>query len=190
MHKIVLPSLQHALPGFQLLTALVDTHAWLKDPEGRFVCADQLFLQRFGFHRLQELQGKTDYDLAPAPMAKEYRKDDRRVLAGEQVTDKLELITNRNEVASWFLTSKWPVYDTEENIIGSFGSSRHLNNTDRATIPFRELNAPIEYIRQHFGERITVAQLAASCHLSISALERGRLGDRDRHRDRRGNRVE
>jgi AraC-like DNA-binding protein len=172
MHKIILPSLEHALPGFQLLTALSDTHAWLKDLEGRFICADQLFLRRFGFCQLSELQGKTDYDLAPAHMARQYRKDDQRVLAGELVTDKLELITSRHEVASWFLTSKWPVYDCQENIIGSFGSSRHLNNTDRATIPFRELNAPIEYIRQHFAERITVAQLAASSHLSVSALER------------------
>ena len=172
MQKIVLPSLLHAQPGFQLLSALPDTHAWLKDLEGRFVCADQSFLERFGFHRLQGLQGKTDYDLAPADMAAEYRKDDQRVLAGEQVIDRLELISNRNEIASWFLTSKWPVYDANENILGSFGTSKHLNNTDRATIPFRELNAPIEYIRQHFTEKITVARLAASSHLSVSALER------------------
>ncbi len=74
--------------------------------------------------------------------------------------------------AGWHLVSKWPVYNDEDEIIGTFGTSKYLNETERSTLPYRELNAPIEYIRQNFTKAITVKQLAASSHLSVSALER------------------
>ena len=51
-------------------------------------------------------------------------------------------------------------------------SCRHLNRAEAKTIPFQELSAPINYIRAHFAERISVASLAAACNLSVSALER------------------
>lgn len=172
MSKILINSLKDVLAGFPLLDVLPDTHAWLKDREGRFVAANTLFLRRFGYKQLEQLIGKTDIDLSPAHMADEYVRDDKRVLAGELVTDRLELINKQGEAATWFLTSKWPVYNYDNDIIGTFGCSRHLRQTEIAVTPFRDLNAPVEYIREHYMESITVAQLAKYSHISISALER------------------
>lgn len=172
MTKICLPSLEDAHIGFMLLSVLPDTHAWLKDVNGVFVYADPLFYRRFGFTQVEDLIGKNDYDLSPPHMAAEYVKDDQLVLTGQVVTDRLELINRYDEAASWFLTCKWPVYNPNNEIIGTFGSSRHLNKTDSVSSPFRDLNVPIEYIRRHFAGSITVEQVAASSHLSVSALER------------------
>ncbi|MCB1703417.1 MAG: helix-turn-helix domain-containing protein [Halioglobus sp.] len=172
MTKLVYPSLQGAEQNFAMLDLIPDTHAWIKDVHGCFVYGNRLFYQRFGFASLHGLLGKTDYDLAPAELAERYCNDDVQVLNGAVVNDRLELITAEGQSGDWFLTSKWPVYNLQEQVIGSFGISRHLNNTEGDAVPFRELRAPIEYIYQHYGSSISVASLAGACNISVSALER------------------
>ena len=172
MSKIIVTDLEHAKAGFILLDVLPDTLAWLKDTDGKFVHTNKLFFQRFGFTLPEQMIGKTDFDLSPKYMADEYVKDDFLVLSEGVTTERLELINKYHEPATWFLTSKWPVYNLQHEIIATFGTSRHLNKAEISITPFRELNIPIEYIRKHFTEAITVVELAEISHLSISALER------------------
>lgn len=172
MTKLVFPNLQAAGDNFTLLDLIPDTHTWVKDREGKFVFGNRLFYERFGITSLQGLLGKTDFDLAPADMAQRYRDDDNLVLDGGIITDRLELIMGSDENVEWFLTSKWPIYNTDGAVLGSCGISRHLNRSEGKTVPFRELSAPIDYIGRHFASDISVAALAAACNISVSALER------------------
>lgn len=172
MTKLKYPSLDDAEQNFAMLDLIPDTHAWIKNTEGRFVYGNRLFFERFGYSSMQGLLGNCDYDLAPAHLAEKYCHDDARVLEGHVVTDRLELITGEGDTGDWFLTSKWPVYDLHERIIGSFGISRHLNRTERTTIPFQELRAPVDYICQNFAANISVESLASASNISVSALER------------------
>jgi len=172
MTKLQFRSLHAAHQNCAVLDLIPDTHAWIKDREGRFVFGNRLFCERFGFSSMEALLGKCDYDLAPAYLADQYTSDDTAVLDGGVVTDRLELILGRGGVGDWFLTSKWPVYDLRECVIGSFGISRHLNRTEGTAVPFRELRAPVDYISRHFDTPISVESLAGACNLSVSALER------------------
>ena len=172
MARLVYDTLDGIGQSFALLDLFPDTHAWAKDRDGLFVCGNRLFCERFGFASMSDLVGKTDYDLAPADMAERYCSDDKRVLDGATVTDRLELIVGEGDSVEWFLTSKWPLQDRRENIIGTFGMSRHLNYSERRSIPYQELSTPIDYIQQHFSGAISVEELAGACSLSVSALER------------------
>ena len=172
MTKIKYSSLAGAEQKFAMLDVLPDTHAWIKDTQGRFVYGNRLFFERFGFCSLDVLVGKCDYDIAPASLAEKYCSDDAQVLQGTVVNDRLELILGENQSGDWFLTSKWPIYNLQDRVIGTFGISRHLNKTERTAIPFRELRAPIDYINRHFGTSISVDALASACNISVSALER------------------
>jgi len=172
MTKLVFDSLHNAEQSFALLELIPDTHAWVKDVNGQFVFGNRLFFERFGFGSMGGLIGKTDYDLAPRHMAERYRGDDDKVLQGGVITDRLELILGEGDGAEWFLTSKWPVFDPDDRIIGSFGISRHLNRSERKTVPFRDLSAPIDYIGEHFASNLSVEAMARACNISVSALER------------------
>jgi AraC-like DNA-binding protein len=172
MTKLVYRSLAGAEQNFAMLDLIPDTHAWVKDREGHFVYGNRLFFERFGFTTLQGLLGKCDFDIAPPYLAEKYVSDDALVLDGGEVSDRLELILGEGGSGDWFLTSKWPIYDTRDRILGSLGISRHLNRTDRTAIPFRELRAPVDYISQHFASPISVRALASACNISVSALER------------------
>jgi AraC-like DNA-binding protein len=172
MTKLVFQDLDSAGQNFTILELIPDTHAWVKNRGGQFIFGNRLFYERFGFSSMGGLLGKTDFDLAPVDMVQRYRMDDAAVLEGGVITDRLELILGTAETVEWFLTSKWPIYNPQDQVIGSFGISRHLNKSEHKAVPYRELNAPIDYIGEHFASDISVKALAVACNISVSALER------------------
>lgn len=172
MKKIVLPSLDTANAAFQLLKPIEDIHAWVKGVDGKFVIANDLFSERFGFSDAKLLIGMSDLDLAPPYLANRYIEDDQQVLKGSVISGRLELIVCDGDNASWFRTSKWPIYNPQDEIIGSYGISKQLNQPRSCSTPIRELNTPIEYIQQNYSESISIEKLAEACHVSLSTLER------------------
>ncbi len=172
MTEVILPSLAEADIAFQLLKPIENLHAWIKDREGKFVVANTLFSERFGFANGSQLVGLSDHHLAPDYLAKRYIDDDLQVLQGAVITNRLELIVSRDAGASWFRTSKWPIYNPRGEIIGTYGISKQLRPPRAHSTPIRELNMPIEYIQQNYSENISIAKLADACHVSVSTLER------------------
>ena len=49
MTKLKFSSLEGAEQNFAMLDLIPDTHAWIKDAQGRFVYGNSLFFKRFGF---------------------------------------------------------------------------------------------------------------------------------------------
>lgn len=172
MKKITLPCLEDAHMAFQLLKPIENIHAWVKGLDGRFVITNSLFSERFGFADADKLIGLTDHDLAPHYLARRYIEDDQQVLQGVVISDRLELIVCNDKSASWFRTSKWPIYNPDGDVIGSYGISTQLSQPRSSAMPIRELNTPIEYIKQNYAENISIEELAEACHVSISTLER------------------
>jgi PAS domain S-box-containing protein len=89
-----------------------------KDLEGRFTFANQRFCQLAG-RRLEELLGKTDFDINPgrADLAEKYRRDDRQVLETAGVFEDIEEIIFRDS-KRYVHTLKTPVRDAAGNITG------------------------------------------------------------------------
>jgi len=170
--KITFPDLKAASAAFQLLVPIENLHAWVKDLNGHFVFTNDLLAKRFGFDTAQELVGLSDHDLAPPYLANRYVEDDQQVLQGDVIADQLELIAHNENISSWFRTSKWPIYNSQGKVIGSYGVSKKVDLSQTQATPFRELNVPIEYIKKNYSESISIEKLAQACHASISTLER------------------
>lgn len=172
MDRITINQLEDAANAFQLLKPIESLHAWVKNTDGKFIITNDLFSKRFGFTNASQINGKSDHDLAPPYLANRYIEDDLQVLQGAVITNRLELIVCSNDNASWFRTSKYPIYNTKDEIIGTYGISKQLNLPRSQSTPIRELNTPIEYIQQNFAENISIEKLAQACHVSMSTLER------------------
>ena len=171
MQKIVINSIQDIRHQFILLDSFSDMTAWAKDIDGRFIMVNQTFLDNYGLADVAHIQGLTDYDLHPKTHADQYRADDRLVLSGQNVNDRQEVIPNSRFGILWFSTSKRPIYDTSNRVIGTFGYSKQLS-TDSNIAPSKELDAAISYIEHHYAEKLTITTLASEMNLSVSALER------------------
>ncbi len=151
---------------------LPDVLFWVKNMQGQVVHANSSFIEHVGAHGLEQVIGKNDFDFSPSHLAKQFVEDDKRVLRGELVSDRLEMNLDSKQQLAWFTTSKRPWYNGRGEVVGSYGISRHLEKTSIAQSGVEALREPVEYIRAHFARDISLQELAAHAHLSISALER------------------
>nr|WP_143547651.1 response regulator [Rhodopirellula sp. SM50] len=88
-----------------------------KDMKGKVVFGNELYCQSMG-KPLEELVGKTDFDLFPKDLAKKYRQDDRRVVKTGKVVNHVEAHEKADGERVYMETFKGPVYDAAGNISG------------------------------------------------------------------------
>lgn len=170
-HNDLLDSIdvQQLINMFELVP---DILFWVKDTQSRVIHANKPYFERFGLKSLQAILGKTDYDFSPAYLAKQYITDDQKVMAGELVTDRLEMNSLKNGGIAWFSTSKRPLFSRAGEIIGSYGITRHLERSSKLISEVDIVKGPVDYVREYYGSDISVEKLAEIAHLSVSALER------------------
>lgn len=155
-----------------LFSLLPDILFWVKRSNGQIAYGNPEFLSHIGVSCQSKAVGLTDFDFAPAYLAKQYIADDERVMAGKDVTDRLELNQGADGGLGWFSTSKRCIVDDDGLVLGTYGVSRHLEKTSLALGAMQALKAPVDFIQKNFAHDICLTELAASTHLSISALER------------------
>ncbi|WP_416307754.1 helix-turn-helix domain-containing protein [Neptunicella sp. SCSIO 80796] len=156
----------------EVFELMPDVLFWIKDIQGRIVYANKVYVEHIGAKSLKEVHGKTDLDFFPPHLAKQYMHDDESLLKGQLVTDRLEMNITQNSQFAWFSTSKRPLKNEQDHIIGSYGITRHFQKSSHALSSIDALKGPIDFIRQNYSRAITSHQLADLCHLSLSALER------------------
>ncbi len=166
IHKM---GIEQLISMFDLLP---DVLFWIKDKEHNFIHANQAFVQHKGVNGIEKIIGKTDYDFSPAHIAQQFIRDDEKVLAGKSVTDRLEMNMTQSGDTAWYATSKQPITDEENNIIGSYGITRHLEKQAKALSNVEAVKVPVDYIRENYQQQFSIEELAEVAHLSVSALER------------------
>lgn len=156
----------------EMFDLIPDTLFWIKDTDSRLIHVNAPLLQHYGVSSLEQVIGLSDFDFAPKQIARQFVTDDQRVMQGQFVTERLEInVLNSGEFA-WFVTSKRALFNDQQQVIGTYGVTRHLEQTSTAISGMQAIKAPVEYIRQHYMHDFTIGQLAQTVHLSVSALER------------------
>jgi PAS domain S-box-containing protein len=160
--------------GTRLFDYLPGCLFYVKDRDGRFLDANPALLRMFGLNSKEELIGKQDVDFIPRYLVETYQQDDQRVLLkGEVLHDKVELLTSRGGVVDWFITTKIPLRSAEGAIVALAGMTREYAGVSGGSMQHSGDLAPaVETIRSEFSGQIRIPELAASCHLSVSAFER------------------
>jgi AraC-like DNA-binding protein len=156
----------------ELFDFLEENPVWTKDVEGHYQWVNIAFLLNFGLQNRAEVIGRTDYDLCGEVLANQYRVDDEKVLRGERVLSRVELVGRFDHTARWCVTSKIPLRDSASKIIGTAGITRPLDQQGLAAPAGALLSAAIRTISQRYHETITNADLAKVCGLSVRAFER------------------
>jgi len=158
--------------ALQMYDLLPDILFWVKDTTGRVVHANKSFLDHIRVDSLDQAIGLTDSDFAPRHIAMQFIADDQRVIQGELVTNRLEMNVSGSGEISWFITSKRPLVNSGGAIVGSYGTSRHLEKSSVALNAMEALKVPVAYVRDNYMNKISLSDLAEVSCLSISALER------------------
>ncbi len=97
------------------------TIAWMKDEEGRHVYLSKSYEKRFGV-KFEDWRGKTDFELWPAEVAEQFRKNDLAVLESGQAIDVTEETPGPDgECITWW-NFKFPFRDASgKRYVGGVG---------------------------------------------------------------------
>lgn len=145
----------------------------IKDENLCYIAANRAFAERIGVKSTNEIIGKKACDLFPDYLANIYQAQDKIVLEkGEEITDRLELISQYSKGIGWYLASKFPLRGVNGKVIGIASISRDLQTPCENDLKFAGLLKIVEKIQKHYMEEMIVSDLAASINLSVPQLDR------------------
>jgi AraC-like DNA-binding protein len=169
-----LADLQDPESLLMLLDYIPRVYFFVKDTRGRFMKVNEGWLRLHGHDHERDALGKTDFDYHPPTLAAQYVDEDKRVMAsGQPLVDQMWLVMGYDKMPRWYLCTKMPIYRKDGKISGVAGIMRPHDQAG-ATSPgdYHRLTPVIEHVTCHYGSQITVEDLAACAHLSVSQLQR------------------
>jgi len=120
-------------------------HIFWKDRNSRYLGCNTLFAKATGHSSPDEVTGKTDFEMGWKDQAELYRADDKAVM--ESGTPKLgyeEPSTTPDGNTVWLRTSKVPLRDESNQVIGILGIYDDITDRKSAERQLRELNEQLE----------------------------------------------
>ena len=104
----------------------IPIHIYIKDCESRFIMVDKGSAQSFGLNDPEQVVGKTDFDFFSHEHAQQAYEDEQLIIRTGVPINKEEKETWTDRPDTWVSTSKLPLYDKDEKIIGTFGISMDI----------------------------------------------------------------
>jgi AraC-like DNA-binding protein len=156
----------------ELFDFLDATPMWIKDRKGYYQWVNVAFLLNFGLGARADIIGRTDFDVCGEVLAHQYRMDDERVLRGERIISRVELVGRFDHTARWSKTSKIPLHDAHGRIVGTAGVTRPLGEHEARASMDSPLGAAIQFISRNLAKRISNRDMAQANALSVRAFER------------------
>ena len=106
---------------------------YFKDKEFRFVFVNKNKAIRHGIINPSEMTGKTDFDYISESDAKEIFEVEKSILeTGNPVIARIEKLTRLDGSTTWASSSKYPLYDENDRIVGIWGISRDITGYELA----------------------------------------------------------
>ncbi len=122
---------------YHSLVESLPCNVFRKDLEGRFIFANQRFCELVG-RPLDQLLGKTNFDIHPPDLAEKYRRDDRQVIdTGAVFEDIEEHLTMDGNDRRYLHTLKTAVRDAGGKVSGIQGISWDVTERKRAEAELR-----------------------------------------------------
>ncbi len=130
----------------QLLRTVIDNvpdAIYMKDTDFRKVVANKIDAQRCN-KEIADMIGKTDYEIYPREIAEKYAVDDRKVIkTGKPIINREEILPDGDNL-KWVLTSKIPLKNNENKVVGLIGIGRDITEIKENESRLRLLQQVIE----------------------------------------------
>lgn len=105
----------------------IPSYIYAKDNKHRFIMCNKSTVCARGIKRVKDILGKTDLDLHPEKMAREYMADEKKILeTGKPMLNKVEAVEGIDGKKIWLLTSKIPLRSQKGTIIGIIGIGQDI----------------------------------------------------------------
>ena len=117
---------------------IVPDYLFVKDRNSRFILSNRVVAADLGLD-VEDLLGRTDFDLHPEELAEKYFADEQRIMgSGKPEIDIEEFILTAEGRKKWLLTSKLPFHNANGQIVGIVGVCRDITTRKEAEAALAE----------------------------------------------------
>ncbi len=149
------------IQGQYLLNNLVDNitdHIYFKDLKSRFIRINKRMTGIFGLTDPEQAVGRTDFDFFTAEHAQQAYDDEQKIIqTGEPLLGIEEKETWPDGHETWVSTTKMPLRNKAEEIVGTFGISRDVTVQKQAQEELKKLAAKLEVSNRELESFASVA---------------------------------
>lgn len=161
--KTIRDELENKTSLLKALMENVPDAVYFKDRESKFILVSDADAKLFGFDNPDDMVGKSDFDFFTDEHALPAFNDEQKIIkTGEPIINKVEKETYKDGSVKYVSTSKMPLRDLNEKIIGTFGISRDITEMKVMEIELREKNEELlateEELRQNLEELKTIQE--------------------------------
>jgi len=144
-------ALQYEQQLLQILMDSVPDTIYFKDRESCFTRINRAQAHVLGLEHPDQAVGKHDREFFPRELADQYHADEQRVITtGEPLIGSIEAVTRADGERRWVSTTKVPIRNANDEIVGTVGISRDITERREAE----------ERAREHLAELTHVARLS------------------------------
>lgn len=113
--------------SLQLLIDLVPDYLWVKDVDGRFVVVNRALAVDTRYSRTSDMIGTSDAQLHAPEIAQEFRAIEVEIMrSGTPMIDREELVTDAAGAKKWISSTKVPLRNDRNEVIGLVGIARDI----------------------------------------------------------------
>ncbi len=106
---------------------------YFKDINSKFIKANKATLTKMGLNSIDDLLGKTDFDIFQDEHAKQAMQDEAEIIKNRtSKINKIEKETWLNGKITWASTTKLPLIDENDNVYGTLGITRDITSLKKA----------------------------------------------------------
>jgi PAS domain S-box-containing protein len=150
-------SYRNALREKDLLEQLINTmpdRIYFKDRESRFIIANKHVSRIMGEEDPKKLIGNTDFDFHRKELAQEYYDDDQRIMAsGKPMINKEEIGLDLKGNDIIISTTKIPVRDSLNQVIGIIGIGRDISKQKDVELKLTDFSKQLQEANALLEER-------------------------------------
>lgn len=149
---------------------------YFKDENSRFRFCSQTLATITGYASWRDMIGKHDLEVFPEDTARIYYEEELPVFRdGTPLLNKTDPFYDARGMRGWVNTNKWPVFDSENRVVGIFGISRDITEQKQMLEALRESEEKHRILFDYAGDVIFIHDDAARM-LAVNPLACERLG--------------
>lgn len=156
----------------QVFDCLPDVLFYIKDAQGRYLWVNRTLVERSGFRDRSAVVGKMADQLFPVPGSSTMAQDMEVIRTRRPIRERPRLYRTRQGEMYWCLSSKFPMRDASNKVVGLVGLSRDLPRSNERHHSYHRLARFLEYLDQRFCSGVRISEAAKHASLSMDSLER------------------
>lgn len=118
---------------------------YFKDRNSKFLANSQAHANQFGYANSKELVGMSDFDFFPEEFARRALLDEQRIMeTGIPIVGKEEKWDTPEGKSIWFSAYKYPIFNEQGEIIGTWGTSRDITALKQTQEELAKTNDQLE----------------------------------------------